>query len=59
MTPLNIILANSKIAIKRFKELMKFLEELFELKQDNALKQEVEVRNQETIKIIQAIHQSG
>jgi hypothetical protein len=59
MTPLNIILANSKILIKRFKELQKYLDELFDIKKNQQLKQEVAARNEETIKIIQAIEQSG
>ena len=59
MTPLNIILANSRIAVKRFIEVQKYLDEYFEMIQNPSLKKEVGDKNTETIKIIQAIEQSG
>ena len=59
MTPLNIILANSRIAVKRFIEIQKFLEDYFEIKQNPSLKKEFLEKNTETINIIRAIEQSG
>ena len=59
MTPLNIILANSRIAVKRFIEVQKYLDEYVEMIQNPSLKKEVGDKNTETIKIIQAIEQSG
>ena len=59
MTPLNIILANSRIASKRFLEVQKYLDEYFEMIKNPGLKKEVGEKNNETIKIIQAIEQSG
>jgi hypothetical protein len=59
MTPLNIILANSRIAVKRFIEVQKYLDEYFEMIQNPSLKKKVGDKNTETIKIIQAIEQSG
>ena len=56
---MNIILANSRIAVKRFIEVQKYLDEYFEMIQNPSLKKEVGDKNTETIKIIQAIEQSG
>jgi len=49
MTPLNCILANSRIVYRRFSELTDPFE------QDK----QVKVKNEETLKIIKAIQQSG
>jgi hypothetical protein len=55
MTPLNCILANSKIVLKRFKENFELLEEYYKVIQDPEGAKKMKIRGDETLKILRAI----
>ena len=59
MTPLNCILANSKIVLKRFRENFELLEEYYKVIQDPEGAKKMKIRGDETLKILRAIEQSG
>jgi hypothetical protein len=59
MTPLNCILANSKIVYKRFKENFELLEKYFLMIGDLEGAKKMQIRGEETLKILKAIEQSG
>ena len=62
MTPLNSILANSKIVYRRFQEIKRFQENI--LKVESIIQKDDEYektkrKNEETLRILKAIQQSG
>ena len=59
MTPLNCILAQSKIVTKRYSEALELLKEYYRMKNDEKGLKQMQINGKETLKIMQAIEQSG
>ena len=59
MTPLNCILAQTKIVSKRYLEAMQLLKEYFKIIKDENSNKKQDIKGKETLKILQAVEQSG